>query len=430
MGGNDLAKLLKPVWFCSKEGVMLKVVWVRVAELRPNPQNPVRIRPERFKHLQRTLSAEPELLQVRPLIALHDGTVIAGNQRLEAARALGWERVPVVFVKLDEARAVRWAFLDNRRFGEDDEDLVAELLAALEDRGSDLDLTGYSQRDTDALLRRLVRPPLDPDELPPLEAEPDSKAGMVYELGSHRVMCGDATNPDHVAALLAADEPTLIVTDPPYGVQLDNRWRERAGLNRPASAGGARSPVHQTRTVAGDTVADWSDACVLAPSCAVSYVWHASSRACEVQAGLERIGFEVRQQLIWNKELFVLSRQPYNWQHEPCFFATRSGAHVPWYGAANQSTVWTAASPKMVAASTRSAEDAPVDHATQKPVALFTRPIENHLRRGEVVYDPFAGSGTALIAAELTGRRCLAMELDPRCCDLIRARFEGFVDGR
>jgi DNA modification methylase len=374
------------------------------------------------------------MLDARPLIALVDGTVIAGNQRLEAARSLGWETIPAVFVELDEVRSALWAFLDNRGFGEDDEDLAAEILAEIRERGGDLDLTGFERVETEALLRRLVQRDKDPDQVLALpEGEPDSQSGVVYELGRHRLMCGDATEPEHVAELLAGAAPVLLATDPPYGVSLDNRWRDRAGLNRTAgtSPGFGRSrAAHRSTVISSDSRADWSDAYVQVPSLGIAYVWHASAHACEVQAGLERVGFVVRQQLIWDKGLFALSRQHYHWAHEPCLYATRQGERVPWLGPRNQSTVWQAASPKMVMATAGGPADARVDHPTQKPVLLFSRPIENHLRPGQAVYDPFAGSGTSLIAAELTGRVCYALELDPRCCDLIRARYREFSGER
>jgi DNA modification methylase len=421
---------------------VLRVVEAKIASLQANARNPRRIRPRRLEQLMRTLVAERELLEARPLIVLMDGTVIGGNQRLAAAVALGWETIPAVFVELDEVRAAVWMFLDNRPFGEDDEDLAAELLAELAARGGDLDLTGFERSETDALLRRLSARERDPDaaiQLP--DEEPVSKVGEVYELGRHRLMCGDATDASQVEELLAVDEPVLIATDPPYGVELDNAWRDRARLNGRARSGRAAggettaaritaSNGHASTGILSDSRADWSAAYALVPSCLVLYVWHASAHACEVQAGLERHGFVVRQQLVWDKGLFALSRQHYHWRHEPCLYATRVGARVPWFGPANQSTVWEAPSPKMVAAAGRGRGDEKVDHPTQKPVLLFSRPIENHLGRGQVVYDPFAGSGSALIAAELTGRRCVAMELDPRCCDLIRARWEEFTGDR
>jgi len=420
----------------------LRVVEARVADLHVHPRNPRTISEGRFEQLQRTMLAHPDLLDARPLIALPDGTVIAGNQRLLAARALGRETIPTVYADLDEVEATQWMFLDNRAFGEDNEDIAAELLAELEARGGDLDLTGFARSETDSLLRGLLQRDRDPDEVLPLEAgDAESKLGQVYTLGKNRLMCGDATNPDHVATLLAGATPILIATDPPYGVSLDNRWRDRAGLNgRRAGAEDAavqsdsearrRTTEHATTAIDGDERAEWSEAYALVPSCTVAYIWHASRHACQVQAGLEQIGFSVKQQIVWDKGLFALSRQEYNWQHEPCLYAKRDGARVPWFGPANQSTVWQAASPKMIAASNLGTGDERLDHPTQKPVALFTRPIENHLRRGESVCDPFAGSGTALIAAELSGTVCYAMEIDPRCCELVRRRLEVFSSDR
>jgi len=298
----------------------------------------------------RTLEAEWDLTQARPVIARPDWTVIAGNMRVEGARELGRKTISTVFADLDEVQAAIWMFLDNRSFGEDDDDLAAELLAELATRGADLDTTGFSRPQTDALLRRLLHRHQDPDQLPAIPVgEPSSELGEVYQLGTHRVMCGDATNEEHVAVLLGGAEPTVIATDPPYGIELDNGWRDRAGLNR--RRGGGRQPRiagHETTNIASDSRADWSDAFALVPSCTVAYVWHASAHACEVQAGLERVGFDVKQQIIWDKGLFALSRQDYHWRHEPAWYATRRGAKVPWLGPRNQSTVWEAASPKMV----------------------------------------------------------------------------------
>lgn len=405
---------------------MLEVVMARVSELRVNPWNPRRMRSERKGPFLRAMVQQQGLLEARPVIVRRsDNVVIAGNQRLLAAIELGWETIPAVFVELDEVEEALWIFLDNRGFGEDDEDLAAELLAELKEHGGDLDLSGFERSETDRLLRRLAYRDKDPDQLPvPERIETDSTLGSVYPVGRHRVMCGDATDPAQVDELLAGAQPTLLATDPPFGVELDNSWRDQAGLN----SRGARVAGHATTTLASDSRADWGEAYALVPSLEVAYVWHASRHACEVQAGLEQAGFEVRQQIIWNKELFVLSRSRYHWQHEPCLFATRVGGTAPWFGPRNQSTIWSAPSPKMVAATGRLEGDEKVDHPAQKPVLLYQRPIENHLEPGGIVYDPFAGSGTALIAAELTGRICLAMELDPRCVDLIRARYREFTD--
>jgi hypothetical protein len=361
----------------------MQVVEVPPEELVLNDRNPRRMRPERWATFLKTLEQEKEMTQARPVIALRKNKrVIAGNQRVRGARALGWQTIPVVFVELDELRATTWMFLDNHSFGEDDEDLAAVLLAELKERGGDLDLTGFHRAETDALLRRLLYRDRDPDMVLPVpEDEPDSKPGQSYKLGPHRLLCGDATDPEQVHELLGDASPLLLATDPPYGVGLENGWRDEVGVGSRR-----RSGRHRHTSIRGDERSDWSGAYELVPSLTVAYVWMASVRACEVEAGLERIGFRVRQQLIWDKCGFVLSRGHYHWAHEPCLHATRIGAQVRWYGPRNQSTVWRAASPKM------------------------------------------ASSGSAASGA-LTGRVCYAIEIDPRCCDLIRERWQVFSHG-
>jgi hypothetical protein len=154
------------------------------------------------------------------------------------------------------------------------------------------------------------------------EGRPDSQLGSVYRLGAHRLMCGDATNPEHVSELLAGAEPVLMTDDPPYGVRLDNGWRDLVASRRKRLPGGrARgrpAPGHAHTRIASDDRCDWSAAYELVPSLAVAYLWVASAHACEVAAGLERIGFRVRQQLVWDKGRFALSRQHYHWGHEVC----------------------------------------------------------------------------------------------------------------
>jgi DNA modification methylase len=202
-------------------------------------------------------------------------------------------------------------------------------------------------------------------------------------------------------------------------------WRDRAGLNGlgPAEASYLqRGDGHRNTAISGDTRADWSDAFELVPSLDTAYVWHASAYSVEVGSGLRRIGFELKQQIIWRKPHFVLSRQHYHWQHEPCWYARKDGA-AKFRGSRDQSTIWDAASPKMLMNPAGEREEK-VDHPTQKPVALYTRPIENHLEPGECFYEPFGGSGSAIAAAETTGRRCLAIELDPKYVDVIVARWE------
>jgi DNA modification methylase len=255
-------------------------------------------------------------------------------------------------------------------------------------------------------------------------ASPGSRLGDLWLLGPHRVLCGDATSPEAVGRLLGERKQRLMVTDPPYGIELDSEWRDRAGLNGcgPAEASymKKRTTGHTETAISGDTRADWSEAFALVPSLDVAYVWHASKFTREVLDGLLRIGFLHHQQIIWNKGRTVLTRTLYWFQHEPCWFVRKKNA--PWYGKAGEnSTIWDSPSPKFIMGG---ADEDKYDHPTQKPVDLMRRPILNHLRRGELVYDSFLGSGTTLAAAELNERACYGMELDPKYADVVVQRWQ------
>ena len=194
------------------------------------------------------------------------------------------------------------------------------------------------------------------------------------------------------------------------------------------ATGGAhgRTAGHRNTTLSGDTRVDWSEAFALVPSLAVGYVWHAGVHAGEVAAGLTSIGFEIVAQVIWDKGLFAMGRSWYHWAHEPCWVVRKRGVPNLFMGQRDQSTVWRVPSPKMIMGG--STEDK-FDHPAQKPVVLSEIPIRNHLAAGEACYDPFLGSGTTLIAAELLGRRCYGLEIDPRYAQISIERWQN-VTGR
>ena len=261
------------------------------------------------------------------------------------------------------------------------------------------------------------------DDVPELPSEPVSRMGDLWLLGEHRLLCGDCTDSSTVARLLQSAQPLIMITDPPYGIELDSEWRDRAGLNGhgPAEASYMkhRTEGHTNTSISSDTRADWSEAFELVPSLEVAYVWHASKFTREVLDGLLRIGFLHHQQIIWNKGRTVLTRTHYWFQHEPCWYVRKKNA--PWFGKPGEnSTIWDSPSPKFIMGSSNEEK---FDHPTQKPVELMRRPILNHTKRGDVVYDPFLGSGTTLAAAEVTGRVCYGLEIDPRYVDVICQRW-------
>ena len=199
-----------------------------------------------------------------------------------------------------------------------------------------------------------------------------------------------------------------MVTDPPYGVDYDPTWRNRAGV----------STTQRTGKVANDDRADWREAWALFPG-DVAYVWHVAVHATKVAESLVSSGFDLRAQIVWSKSRFALGRGDYHWQHEPCWYGVRKGATGHWQGARDQSTVWSVAA--------TGNEDAATTHGTQKPVEVMRRPMVNNSARGDLIYEPFAGSGTTLIAAETVDRTCLAIELDPAYCDVIVTRWQAFT---
>ena len=354
------------------------------------------------------------------------GHVVDGHLRVELAISRAEPSVPVLYVELTEAEEhLVLATLDPlAAMATAEKDALAALLAGLETEDAALARMLADLADSSGIRRANLG---DPDDLPPLPDDKDVyvQPGDLWVLGDHRLLCGDATDPAAVARLLDGAEPTLLATDPPYGVSLDPTWRDGVYNELgPAEQPYMRTKGHQNTTLSGDTRVDWSEAFALVPSLTVGYVWHAGVHAAEVAVGLERIGFEIASQVIWDKGLFAMGRSWYHWAHEPCWVIRKPGIPNLFHGSRGQSTIWRAPSPKMIMAGSTEEKQ---DHPAQKPVVLFETPIRNHLRAGEAVYDPFIGSGTTIIAAETLGRRCYGMELEPRYVQVSLERWQALT---
>jgi DNA modification methylase len=389
-----------------------------LSALRAWPENPRRIRPARFDDLKRAMVAERAMLEAKPLWALPDGVVFAGNQRLRAALELGWDAIPVVTVTgLSPEQVKTWALLDNNAFGDWDEPALAELLAELEASGLDLALTGFENRELDRLLAGFA-PERDPDEAPPLPAgEPESRPGEIYELGSHRLLCGDATDPTQVAQLMAGATAEVIWTDPPYGVRYVGKTRQALTITNDC-ADGLAAPLGRAFAAV--------DA-VFAPSGRFYVAAPAGPQGTLFRLALNEVGWRFHQALVWVKNSPVLGHSDYHYAHEDVLYGWKPGhgragrgghAGSRWHGGNAATSVFFVDRPA------RSSE-----HPTMKPVALISAMLENSSRRGDLVLDPFAGSGSTLIACEQLGRRCYAIELDPGYCDVIRRRYQEYSNG-
>ena len=338
--------------------------------------------------------------------------IIAGHGRLLAARKLGLTEVPcIVLDHLSETQKRALIIADNKlalNAGWDSEMLGLEL-QDLADENFDMGLVGFTEDELAALVAVKTEGLTDPDETPEPPADPVSVLGDVWVLGKHRIVCGDSTDADAVAKCLNGVTPHLMVTDPPYGVEYDAGWRDdRAGKS--GETGTAKGKV------LNDDKADWREAWALFPG-DVAYVWHADLRAREVVESLEASGFVMRAQIVWAKNQLAMSRGHYHFQHEPCWYAVRKGGTGHWAGDRKQSTLWQIDKPRK----------SETGHSTQKPVECMKRPIENNSSAGQAVYEPFSGSGTTIIAGEMTGRSIHAIELSPAYVDVAVIRWQEFT---
>lgn len=348
-----------------------------------------------------------------PLLVSEDREIIDGDLRLKAAQKLGYTEVPVILCanwSEERVRAARLMFNRSATWAEWDLDAVAKEINEISKTNFDLRLTGFDP----AEIEDLLAPIFDEQTLESLPTPPNvavTVRGDLWICGKHRVLCGDSTQAADVTRLCGSSVPVLMITDPPYGVGYDPQWREQAGL-------GAQ---RQTGTVQNDDRVDWCEAFELF-SGGVAYVWHAGVYAGEVADSLKRAGFRIRSQIIWGKQHFVLSRGHYHWQHEPCWYAVREGHSARWYGDRKQSTLWQVSN--LNPFGQRESGETVTGHGTQKPVEVMRRPMLNHTERGEIVYDPFLGSGSTVVAAEDSGRMCYGVEIDPVYVDMIVLRWQ------
>lgn len=355
-----------------------------------------------------------------PVLVDEGDGIIAGHCRVLAAQKLGIGEVPVMVARgWTEPQKRAYVIADNKLSlnGGWNEELLRLEAADLAEMGFDLPLMGFSEQELAAL--SAGNPGLtDPDETPEVPADPVSQRGDVWLLGAHRLVCGDATNAEDVARVLGKVKPHLMVTDPPYGVSYDADWRNAALKGKPQADGKIGGGGRAIGKVTNDGEADWREAWALFPG-DVLYTWHAGHKAHVVANGIEASGFGIRAQIIWAKQQFVIGRGHYHPQHEPCWYAVRekTGATGHWGGDRKQSTLWQIDKPVK----------SETGHSTQKPVECMRRPIENNSSAGQAVYDPFVGSGTTIIAAEMMGRACHAMEISPAYVDVAVTRWQAFT---
>jgi DNA methylase/ParB/Sulfiredoxin domain len=407
---------------------------VALSALQAHPRNYRRHPQQQIERLRASLR---RFGQVRSIVAqrgVHTFLVVAGHGVVEAAREEGYAtlRADVIPATWTAEQIEGYLIADNEhsRGADDDQLLLAEMLREQESAGADLLSLGYSPDELEALLQELgdehlrgqAREVDDPDgggddfDTTPEEGPTRCQPGDLWQLGRHRLLCGDSTRREDVERLMGGARAVLMATDPPYGDSWVDKARDMQKRGYVHSHAVLRGSI-QNDDRTGDDLTTFLGAFLEAAKSAGDapmpfYVWHRAKRRIFEQSLIDA-GYFVHQPVIWVKPGFVIGRMHYHPRCEWALHGWRQGNGVcPFYGERNQSDVWEVG------------RENDKIHPTQKPVALFLAPITNHTREGEVVYEPFAGSGTQYVAAERLGRACCGIEIDPRYCDVILRRWE------
>ena len=365
-----------------------------------------------------------------------NNTIIGGNKRTEVAGEIGMDEAIIVDVdgtkpvfirrkdldlnSTEDDRARRLAYALNRS---QEVSLTWDAEVLLEDLQSGVDLKGlFDQEELDALLDGLI----EKEPMQPAEAQTDKAAelqklwgtslGQIWQLGKHRLACGDCTDKATVERLMQGEKAVLMVTDPPYAVNYDPQWRVGLG-------GGGKQDFANGGIIENDDSLSWFPGLII-PDIDVLYIWTADKTIKDLLFFLEANKYNLAYMIIWNKDLSVFGRGDYHWRYEPCLYMVKKGKPHNWQGDRKQENVWDISTIHSFKNGKDSDEWGLVGHGNQKPLECMSRPIRNNSSEGDIIYEPFAGSGTTLIACEQLSRQCRAVEISPAYCAVILQRYK------
>ena len=375
-----------------------------VDELCPAAYNPRKKLKAGDKEYEKIKNSILEFGYVEPIIVNYDMTVIGGHQRLTVLKDLGYTEVQCVVVHIEDEHKVKALNIAlNKITGAWNEQLLADLLVDLQSLDFNTDLTGFEAPEIEQLFSKVHNKDIKEDDFDveqELKNPPVSQKGDIWLLGRHRVICGDSTLPETYTKLMEGRRANLVLTDPPYNVNVEETAGKIQNDNMPDEDFYKflfAAFVNMEQNMEND---------------ASIYVFHADSKGLIFRQAFHDAGFYLSGCCIWKKNALVLGRSPYQWQHEPCLFGWKVGGKHQWYSDRKQTTIWEYDRPK-----------SSKDHPTMKPVALMAYPIQNSCMSNCIVLDPFLGSGSTLIACEETGRICYGVELDEKFCDVIVKRY-------
>ena len=402
----------------------MKIENMKIKDIIPYEKN---AKKHNRKQIQNVAESIKRFGFAQPLVVDKDNVLIIGHCRLLASKLLQIREVPVVRMDdLTEEQVKELRLLDNKLNESDwDMELLAEELQGLDLEGFDIEWDLPEEEPEPEIIEAEV----------PEEVEPICKAGEIWKLGEHRLICGDSTNGADIARLMNGEKADMLLTDPPYNVN----YKSKAGKiqNDNMSDAAFKAFLVDAFTTANDNM----------KAGAAFYIWHADGKSYNFHTACREIGWEVRQCLIWVKNMFTLGRQDYQWQHEPCLYGWKAGGAHYFIDKRNLTTIiedeidldkmkkedmkklleqlFRDDIPKTIL---RADKPAHSDlHPTMKPLKLMAKQINNSSRKNEIVLDIFGGSGSTLMAAEQLGRRCYTCELDPHYASVIITRWQDFT---
>ena len=374
------------------------------ADLLPadyNPRKDLKPGDAEYEKLKRSIE---QFGYVEPVIwNKTTGRVVGGHQRLKVLMDMGLTEVDCVVVEMDEAKEKALNIALNKISGDWDKDKLALLIADLQGAEFDVSLTGFEPAEIDDLFKDSLKNGVKEDDFDvnaELQKPTFSKAGDIWQLGRHRLICGDSTKPETYELLMAGVKANLVITDPPYNV------------NYEGSAGKIKNDNMDNEALYNFLLAAYQQMHSAMADDASIYVFHADTEGLNFRKAFADAGFYLSGCCIWKKQSLVLGRSPYQWQHEPCLYGWKKNGKHQWYTGRKETTIWEFDKSKKNG-----------DHPTMKPIPLLAYPIMNSTMSNSVVLDPFGGSGSTLIACEQTDRICYTVELDEKFCDVIVKRY-------
>jgi len=385
----------------------MQIKLAEISNIKPYENNPRKLSEQAIQKVAMSLK---EYGFRQPIVVDKNMVIVAGHTRYRASKKLGLKQVPIsVIDNLSEEQINAYRIADNRTAEESewDNELLKMEIKELEAKDFKLDLLGFNDEQLNNILFEEKQGLTDEDEVPEAPEEPITKPSDIWQLGNHRIICGDSTLPETYQKLLADKKVDLYLTDPPYNVAYVGKTKDALTIQND------KQTDDQFQEFLKNAFTNSTEYLKLGGS---FYIWHSDSEGLLFRLAVNDANLKLRQTLIWSKNTMVMGRQDYQWQHEPCLYGWKEGASHTWYSDRKQTTILNFERPTSSKL-----------HPTMKPVKLISYLINNSTKQEDIVLDSFLGSGSTLIACEKLQRICYGIELDPKYCDVIIKRWENFT---